>query len=193
MASTVLACAGFALAEPMSSALGAGYTAMDAPLGAPTELQVELRGRVAARCELAKPVSGLDRMDMGRGGVAEGSFGIDCNTPFIFRVKSQHGGFATDSALAGVQTLAPYQVQVQVGTDQGRQDLGWCDAASLGDAPAGACRYAASSAEGGWSSQDAVAIRETGALKLRWDGPAEGEARLGAYQDTIIIELEVRS
>ena len=192
VASTVLACAGSALAEPMSGDLGAGYTSIDAPLGAPTELQIKVGGRVPARCEVGQPARGLNAMDVGRSGVAEGAFGIDCNTPFIFRVRSMSGGFASDSSLQGVQTLAPYQVQVELGTDQGRQNLGWCDSASL-NGSSGACQFGASSADGGWSSQDAVAIEETGSLKLRWDAPSDGEARLGAYHDTIIIELEVRS
>ena len=195
VASTVLACAGSVLAEPMSGDLGAGYTSIDAPLGAPTELQIKVGGRVPARCEVGQPARGLDAMDVGRSGVAEGAFGIDCNTPFIFRVRSMSGGFASDSSLQGVQTLAPYQVQVELGTDHGRQNLGWCDAASLSAASSvsGACQFGPASADGGWSSKTAVAIEETGSLKLRWDAPSDGEARLGAYHETIIIELEVRS
>lgn len=194
-ASTALACAGSALAEPMSGDLGAGYSSVDAPLGAPTELQIKVSGRIAPRCEVGQPSRGLDAMDVGRSGVAEGVFGIDCNTPFIFRVRSASGGFASDSRLDGVQTVAPYQLQVELGTDQGRQNLGWCDAATLSavSGAAGACAFSAASAEGGWSSRDAIAIEETGTLKLRWDAPSEGQARLGAYHDTIIIELEVRS
>lgn len=192
-ASTALACAGAAMAETSPAALGAGYSSADAPLGASTELEIQVRGRVAARCEVATPPGGLDRMDMGRRGQAQSAFGIDCNTPFLFRVRSEHGGFAGDGGLNGVQALAPYQVQVELGTDQGRQNLGWCDAAALSTAPSGSCAYAATAGDGGWSSRDAVAIKEAGALTLRWDAPAEGEARAGAYRDTIIIELEVRS
>lgn len=192
-ASAALACAGAASAEMAPGALGAGYTSADAPLGASTELEIHVRGRVSARCEVATSPTGLDRVDMGGRGQTRGVFGIDCNTPFIFRVRSEHGGFAGDAGLSGVQPLAPYQMQVELGTDQGRQNLGWCNAAALSESPTGACAFASSATEGGWSSRDAVAINETGAVTLRWDAPPEGEARAGAYRDTIIIELEVRS
>ena len=192
-AMTVLACAGAAAAEQPGLALGAGYTSIDAPLGAPTQLKVDLQGRVQSRCELVAPLADLSGMDMNSGGSVQGAFAIDCNTPFILRVRSERGGFATDAAIPGVELLAPYQVGVQLGTDSGNQNLGWCDAASLAPEGSGSCDYSATSPAGGWSSGEAVAIDQTGEIRLRWDRPAAGQARFGNYNDTITIELEVRS
>lgn len=189
-----LGCASGAYADPASlAALGAGYSAIDAPLGAPAELHIDLHGQVAPRCELTAPLAGFGDFDMNHRGAAQGAIAVDCNTPFLLRVRSQHGGFASDAALSGAQAVAPYQVALQVGTDRGRQDLGWCDSAALAAHAATDCPYAADGAHGGWSSGDAVAIGQTAALSLRWDAPGEGQARLGAYADTIVIELEVRS
>ena len=193
-ASVGLACAGAALADPHAAAFGPGYTAADAPLGAPTELRIDLRGEVSARCEVAPP-SGLGRMNLNEAGEARSAFGIDCNTPFLLRVRSDAGGLASVGSLAGVAQLADYELAVEVGTDAGRQNLGWCDAATLGPDGAGQCAFSAQAPLGGWSSGEAVAIRETGSLTLRWEGQREDDSapRLGAYRDNIIIEVEVRS
>lgn len=176
--------------DPMGR--GAGYTAFDAPLGAPTELRIDLRGRVAARCEVTPPRD-LGRIRLNDAGEARGAFGIDCNTPFLLRVRSENGGMASTHSLAGVAPLADYRLGVELGTSGGRHDLGWCDSAQLTPDAGGGCAFGAAGPQGGWSSGDDISIRESGALRLRWDGQDEGAPRLGAYQDNIIIEVEVRS
>lgn len=196
VAATLLAggYAGAASAETLAvAAMGSGYTAMDAPLGSPTELRVDLKGSVAPRCELVTPPAEMSRLPLTRDGESQSGFAIDCNTPFILRVRSGEGGFASVDPTPGIETLVPYQVSVAVGTDGGRQDLGWCDAAALTEVSAGSCAYAPAGATRGWSSGEAVAIRQTGALRLRWKENTAGAPLLGAYRDTLIIELEVRS
>lgn len=194
-ATTVLAGAGMASAQTAAgaAALGAGYTAMDAPLGAPTELRIDLKGRVAARCDLTTPpvVSGV--LPVYRAGQTEAGFKIDCNAPFILRVRSAEGGFASVHPTPGIETLAPYELAVAVRTDDGFQDLGWCDAAALTEGAATGCGYAPGSPGRGWSSGDATAIDQTGTVRLRWDEKTTGAPLLGDYRDTIVIELEVRS
>ena len=181
-----------ALAGDVSSA-GAGYTAADAPLGAPTELRIDLRGHVQARCEVVtapQPFEGLVLRNPGR---AESGFAIDCNAPFLMRVRSQGGGFLNPAPTPGIEPRLPYEIAVELNTDQGRQDLGWCDSRALGQALSGACPYAASAPGGGWSSGDAVAIDQTGRLSVRWRQNESERPLLGAYDDVIVIELEVRS
>lgn len=194
-ATTVLAGAGMASAQAAvgTAALGAGFTAMDAPLGAPTELRIDLKGRVPARCDLIAPpvLSGV--LAVQRAGETEAGFKIDCNAPFILRVRSTQGGFASVNPTPGIETLAPYELSVAVSTDGGVQNLGWCDAAALTDAAATGCEYAPGSAARGWSSGDATAINQTGSVRLRWDEKTTGAPLLGDYRDTIVIELEVRS
>ena len=193
VASAALAWTGAAVAEPLdAAALGAGYSSADAPLGAPTELRIDLRGRVAARCEVTPPRD-LGRIRLNEAGEARGAFGIDCNTPFLLRVRSENGGMASTHSLAGVAPLADYRLGVEVGTNGGRHDLGWCDSAQLTPDAGDGCAFGAASPQGGWSSGDDIAIRKSGALRLRWDGQDDGAPRLGAYQDNIIIEVEVRS
>jgi hypothetical protein len=194
-ATTVLAGAGVAFAEPAANvgAVGAGYTSMDAPLGSSTELRIDLKGRVEARCDLVAPPMLGGVLSMQRAGQAEAGFKIDCNAPFILRVRSAEGGFASINPTPGIETLAPYQVSVAVRTDQGLQDLGWCDAAALTESATTGCGYAPAAAARGWSSGDATAINQTGSVRLRWDQSTDGSPRLGDYRDTIVIELEVRS
>lgn len=195
-ATAMLVAAGAVSAEPSGAdamAMGAGYTAFDAPLGSPTELRIDLKGRVAARCDLTTPPAPMSRMALDRAGEARSAFAIDCNAPFILRVRSGQGGFASVDPTPGIETLLPYQVAVAVGTDAGQQNLGWCDAADLAAAASGGCAYSAAAASGGWSSGEATAIDQTGALRLRWDDKTTGAPLLGDYRDTIVIELEVRS
>lgn len=194
-ATGLLAAAGVAVAEPSDAlANGAGYTASDAPLGSPTELRIDLKGRVEARCDLTTPPAPMDNMALDHAGEVRSDFAIDCNAPFILRIVSGAGGFANRHATPGIETLKPYQLSVAVGTDEGRQDLGWCEASDLSaDAASAGCAYSAGSAAGGWSSGEATAIDQTGALRLRWDDKTTGAPLLGDYRDTIVIELEVRS
>jgi hypothetical protein len=194
---TALTGALIAVAAPAlasASDFGPGYTASDAPLGAPTELRIDLKGRVAARCDLTTPPAISGVLPVHRAGKAEAGFKVDCNTPFILRVRSAEGGFASvGAALPGIETLAPYEVSVVLRTDDGLQDLGWCNAADLTEAAVGDCDYAPGSATRGWSSGDATAIDQTGTVRLRWDEKTTGAPLLGDYRDTIVIELEVRS
>lgn len=193
-AGAILLGASVAHAETISGgAAGAGYTALDAPLGAPTELRIDLRGQVAARCEVTAPPSGFGRLVLGRAGEAQGAFGIDCNAPFNLRVRSERGAFVAEEPAPGTVAAVPYRVSVAVGTDAGRQDLGWCDAAALTDASGQACAWGAASPTRGWSSGGHTAIGQTGALRLRWDEPRDDGAPLGRYNDIIVIQLEVRS
>ena len=196
-ATTMLAWSGAASAETSAvrplAALGSGYSADDAPLGAPTELRIDLQGRIAARCELITPPALAARLALGRAGSAQAAFSIDCNAPFRLRVRSRAGGFASVDPTPGIEALAPYEASVSVGTDAGPQELGWCDAAALTDAGAGGCDFSPSSGDHGWSSGEATAINQTGALRLRWTEAAADAPRLGDYRDTIVIELEVRS
>jgi len=193
VASAGLAWTGAAVAEPFNAAaLGAGYSSADAPLGAPTELRIDLRGQVSARCEVVPPTQ-LGSIKLNDAGEVSGTFGIDCNTPFILRVKSANGGMAAVQPLYGVAPMADYRLGVELGTDQGRQNLGWCASAELAPEAAGGCAFGSAGPKGGWSSGDAIAIRQSGEIHLRWDGQDDGAPRLGAYQDNIVIEVEVRS
>jgi hypothetical protein len=171
--------------------LGAGYTAYDAPLGLATELRIDLRGEVAARCRMTAPPVVAQKLDFNRQGQAQANFGLDCNAPFQMRVRSGEGSFAADEAREGIASHIPYEVSVDVDTDNGRHALGWCRADQLSDQSSGGCVFGTGA---GWSSGDATAIDRTGTMKLRWDGPGEAEApALGRYRDTIIVELSVRS
>ncbi|GAA0647704.1 hypothetical protein [Brevundimonas lenta] len=197
VATATLASAGAASAQSFAAAdlaaFGPGYSASDAPLGAPTELRIDLRGRIEARCELVTPPAAMTQLHLTDPGQAQASFALDCNTPFVLRVRSNHGGFTNEEASVGVEPVLPYEVAVEVETDMGRQDLGWCEAAALTDTPDSACIYAPTAAERGWSSGEATAIGQRGSLRLRWTENQSERPLLGAYQDTVVIELEVRS
>lgn len=192
-ATTLLGWGGAAVAADPIAAFGAGYTSMDAPLGAPTELQVDLRGQVAARCDLTTPPVLSGRLDFNRAGQVQSAFSIDCNTPFILRVRSRNGAFASVDPTPGIAPATPYEVSLEVGTDAGRQNLGWCASPALAESGAGACAFSPAAVAGGWSSGDAIAIDQSGSIRLRWDQPEADAPRLGAYGDVIVIELEVRA
>jgi len=178
-------------AEVSVPALGAGYTAHDAPLGDPTELRIDLRGEVPARCRLASPPVLGRQLNFNRAGDVEARFGLDCNTPFSLRVRSGEGAFVTEDPREGVAPRIAYDVAIAIDTDAGLNPLGWCGADQLTDQPQGACVFGAGD---GWSSGDATAIDRTGTMRLRWNAPGEGdEPVLGRYRDTIVVELAVRA
>ena len=194
-ASSLLLAGGVAFAGA-GSELGSGYTAADAPLGSPTELRIDLHGRVAARCDMTTPPAQLSALDVGRNGQAQTGFAIDCNAPFVLRVRSENGALASEDLYPGVAQATPYELSVDLDTDGGRRALGWCDAADLTDGAAGACPFAAGNATRGWSSNDDTAIDRNGRIHLRWRGWRDDRAApvtRGRYGDVITIELEVRS
>ena len=172
------------------SGLGSGYTANDAPLGAPTELRIEVRGEVAPRCRMASPPTLAERPDLTRAGEIRAQFGLDCNTPFNLRVRSGEGGLSAERPSEGIARVIPYEIAVAVDTDSGLSTLGWCGADQLAE-PGGNCAFGSGE---GWSSGDATAINRTGTMHLRWAAPrAAGGLPPGRYRDTIVIELAVRS
>ena len=178
-------------AEPDARALGGGYTADDAPLGAPTELRIDLRGAVAPRCRLTSAPSVSEHPDLTREGEVQANFGLDCNTPFTLRVRSGEGGFAAEQAHGGAVRKVPYEISVALDTDAGANALGWCGADQLSASQAGACAFGTG---GSWSSGDATAINRAGTMRLRWKAPGEtGILPAGRYGDTIVVELAVRS
>jgi hypothetical protein len=177
-------------AEADAGALGRGYTASDAPLGAPTELRIDLHGTVSPRCRMTAAPHMAGQPDLSREGEMQAQFGIDCNAPFRLRVRSGEGGFAAEEPREGVTRLVPYEIAVAVDTDTGRNALGWCDADQTAGEQGGSCVFG--NAEG-WSSGDATAINRTGTMELRWSAPAGDTLPLGRYRDTIVVELAVRS
>ncbi len=173
-----------------AAALGSGYTANDAPLGAPTELRIDVRGEVSPRCRMASPPTLAERPDLTRAGEMRARFGLDCNTPFTLRVRSGEGGFSAEQPREGVVRVIPYEIAVAIDTDSGTNALGWCGADQLSE-QSGSCAFGSGE---GWSSGDATAINRTGTMQLRWAAPRETDALpLGRYRDTIVVELAVRS
>ena len=170
--------------------IGPGYTEVGAALGPATELQIDLKGDVSARCRMASPPSAGKRLDFTSSGDVRSAFTLDCNTPFRLSVRSAQGGFAATEQHEGTASLIAYDMAIAVDTDAGMQALGWCSAEELSERAVGGCPFAGR----GWSSGDATAINKTGSLTVRWNAAREGEkVALGEYRDTIIIDVAVRS
>jgi hypothetical protein len=167
-----------------TSAVGLGYSAADAPLG---------KGQVRARCDMARPVGEMANLPIDRAGQTQTTFAVDCNTPFVLRVRSHSGGLENRVAPMGIEPLLPYEISVAVGTDQGRHDLGWCQASALTETPDRACVFAPGAPGGGWASGSAIAIDQPGALRMRWRRNESDRPLLGGYRDVIVIEVEARS
>jgi hypothetical protein len=174
-----------------AAALGSGYTASDAPLGAPTELRIDLSGTVSPRCRMTSAPTLAGQPDLTREGEMRAQFGIDCNAPFNLRVRSGEGGFAAETPREGVTRLVPYEIAVAVDTDSGTSALGWCGTDQMSKEQGGSCAFASGE---GWSSGDATAINRTGTMQLRWAAPRGADTLpFGRYRDTIVVELAVRS
>lgn len=172
------------------AAFGPGYSAQGAPIGPPTELQIELHGEVPARCRMTSAPVLAGKLDFNRSGNTRSRFGLDCNSPFVFAVRSGHGGFASQGMNAAIAQLIPYEIAVNIDTDSGMSALGWCRSGQLTDRSDAQCAFGPQ----GWSSGDATAIKRMGDVSVRWSAPSEGAApALGEYRDTIVVDVMVRS
>lgn len=180
--------------QPASAGDVSSYSPGEAPTGAPVELRIDLRGHVPARCEVTTQPRPITNMRLSQPGQEASDFSLDCNTPFVLRVRADHGGFVNPAPILGAASVVPYEVSVSLGTDRGRADLGWCDAADLTrDSSDAGCVFAPASPDRGWSSGEATAMDQRGVMRLRWGGTARsGEALYGRYRDVIIVEVEVK-
>ena len=184
--------AGVVVAEGVSGAsVETGYTTLDAPLGAPVELRIDLVGTIASRCDLTSSDLVLDRVDLMQAGEMRAGFRLDCNAPFTLRVRSREGAFVNSAPAPGIRASADYELAVDVTTDGGRRDLGWCDAADLVGGASGSCVFAPQG--GGWSSGEDTAIDKVGTVRLRWTDENRSAPLFGDYRDTITIELKARA
>ena len=181
-----------AVASSDAAGAGPGYSSADAPLGEAVELAVDIRGRVAARCELVAPPQFTGDFNLNRDGEMRSPFQIDCNAPFEMRVRSDSGGLAALEESVGAATLVPAAISVDLGTDAGTQVLGWCQSDQLSQGGVG-CAFGG---EQKWSSGNDTAINRSGVLRMQWRGsesqPGERPA-YGRYRDTIVIEVGARS
>lgn len=177
-------------ADESVAALGPGYSESGAPLGAATELQIDLRGEVAARCRMTSPPALTGRIDLNRAGNARAPFGLDCNAPFQLSVRSGQGGFAAGELREGITPRIAYELALDVDTDAGMNALGWCSADKLILGASAGCAFGAQ----GWSSGNATAINRMGSLSVRWNAPGNGALPAqGEYRDTITVDVTVRS
>ncbi|MBX2805255.1 MAG: hypothetical protein KTR19_04715 [Hyphomicrobiales bacterium] len=175
------------LSLPM--ALVPSAKAVSSPVAMSDSVQIKLRGRVTPRCGLAgmadtfaldggSAVNRQDRVSVG--------FTINCNTPFIYSVRSSGAGamkLARASASDGRAVPAiPYRIQIKIPTDDGDLLQAECD----GD------RLRAGSGLNGCilDSSDAVAIGQRGEvavimLKSKW-------FQSGDYEENLQITLSVK-
>ncbi len=174
-----------------ASGSGSGYTALDAPLGSPVELEVEIVGSIAARCEMTSSALLVGDVDLKSSGETRADFGLNCNAPFTVQLRSQSGAFVNAAPPQGILDRAAYEVSVDVVTDNGRRELGWCDAEALAASAKAGCAF--SPQNGGWSSGEETAIGKSGTVRLRWNDNDRSAPLFGDYRDQITIELKVRA
>lgn len=180
-------------AQPVAASDFSEHAPGEAPLGAPVELRIDMCGQVPARCEVTTQPRPITNMRLAQPGQDASDFSLDCNTPFVLRVRADHGAFVNPDPVRGTASAVPYEVAVTVGTDRGPADLGWCDAAHLVDASGdNGCVFAPASTGRGWSSGEATAMDQRGVMRLRWGRNVGGEPLYGRYRDVVIIEVEVK-
>lgn len=148
------------------------------------QVQIELRGNIAPRCDLTGAASSLDLgtlPETGAQGQKQLQFELSCNAPFTYQLSSEHGVMRHESASAdasGFTTEFPYRAVLTILTDSGSTLNLDCASSQLGE-PAGACA--------GASGED-TAIGKDAALTVSW-GPLAGPLVAGQYADDLHISI----
>jgi spore coat protein U-like protein len=169
---------------------------------APTSVSIEVTATVAERCGLAPAgPTEFKGLDTTQATLLRYDFNIDCNTPFKIGVSSAHGALRMAGAPGtspllpdGFAADKPYDVALNVNTDEGRMAPAPCSSRDLVSAASG-CSFFSTMPGQGLSSGTATALGKTGSVEVRWPGDRQGEVRraAGEYGDTITVVIGIRT
>jgi hypothetical protein len=149
-------------------------------------VQIELRGSIAPQCAFQDIAAGLDLgpfQHTGEAGQKRLDFRISCNAPFAYSLSSEQGAMRRESGAAGASGLLtelPYQVALNILTDDGGSLMKTCASGELG-APGGGCQG---------QSGDKTAIDKDASLTVSW-GPSAGPLAAGRYLSNLNVVLSI--
>ena len=165
----------------MSIIAAIGLAVRAAPSLAGDAVSIVLQGEVDPECRMSGIASVVDLGQITKTGSRVFNFGIHCNSPFRYTLRSQQGGFRNgDHALirSGFTALIPYSVRVSIPTDAGGV-LDICDSTQI-SGTATTCTTS--------DSGNGIAIEQTGSLTLSWSIAQEPVA--GTFADILTFSVQ---
>ncbi len=143
-------------------------------------VSIELQGQIKTECRLTAVAPTVDLVQMTKSGTRTVDFGLYCNAPFRYAVRSREGGLRNSGhtiVRAPFTALIPYVLRVSILTDAGGiSDT--CGSAQL--TGGGSCAIS--------DSGQGIAIAQTGSLAFSWSVPQELLA--GDYADVVTLSLQ---
>ncbi|HLI67508.1 MAG TPA: hypothetical protein VKU90_14190 [Caulobacteraceae bacterium] len=163
------------------------------------KLTVDVKARIAARCGFRGDQDDhTGAQDLTVAHTLVIPFQLDCNTPFVIGVKSQHGAFAADRTPdgSGFAFTKAYRLSLDIGTNGQALTPAACDSTALTapGAPGAACAFYGAKPGQGLSSGKLISIDRPSSMSLSWDGQGAGPRNVaGRYSDTITITVSART
>jgi hypothetical protein len=144
-------------------------------------VSIELRGEIESECRLNDIGTVIELGQLEPTGSHVVTFGVHCNIPFSYSVRSAQGGLrnsiAAETPPPGFTTLVHYSVGILIPTDAGPiADL--CDSSQLTQDPP-ACPFT--------TSGQGIAIAETGSLTFSWS--TDNVLVAGPYTDVVTFDV----
>ena len=155
----------------------------------PLSLALNVTGTVAQRCELSGGSNPSPSLQLGTTSTIE--FKVDCNTPFIYSLRSKNGGleFAgapnDPSSSSDFNRLLNYDTKLSVPLEQGdiNKIEDRCSSAEL-KLESAACEFG--------HSGSSIAIAKTAKLEITPQISARKIPLAGHYSDVITIEVSAK-
>jgi hypothetical protein len=145
-------------------------------------VSIELRGEIEPECRLDDAGSIIALGQLAPIGSHVVNFGIHCNVPFSYSVRSQQGGLrnsvTAEAAPPGFTNLVQYSLSILIPTDAGPIS-DFCDSGQLSQDPP-ACPFA--------TSGQGIAIAETGSLTFSWS--TDNVLVAGPYTDVVTLDVQ---
>ena len=190
--SATLGCFGGSVAWAHNSGGAGGLRVSD---GAPDQVNIDVRGRVAQRCQFmagAAPAT-TAQVAMAGGAATVVPFRVYCNTGFTVNVSSQNGGLLTDGArlpqsslAAGFHDIARYTARFDLGRDDGSSLSETCTSQQLHDGAH--CTMA----EPAGLTSSVPAMNQSGKLTIRMAEVDPVHMVAGTYSDTVTINVQAK-
>ncbi len=142
------------------------------------DLQLDVTGQIAARCEILNFGAGDATIDLEAGGTKSFGFDIDCNLPMRLELSSKNGALVNEAmqALAakanGWVASIPYRATVAI------DSIGFSETADSADLLGGIA----------YSTGSQIPFETNGELTVELEQPA-GPLPAGRYEDVITITV----
>jgi hypothetical protein len=176
----------FGKAAVAAALLGTGLAHASPPEAPGNVVKIAVTGEIQPSCASSIVTGTLNVGDIAKAGSAKVSFTVDCNTPFQYSMRSEHGAMrletAEKSAARRDASRVPYDVTVKIPLSHGGEIVDACSSANLRHHNAG-CTFSDSGRK--------IAVNQTAEMQISW---LSSQQQLGAgqYSDRLTFVVSAR-